>query len=144
MVQRFNYQYKNNFENGWKFTVYGRIFWGWAHDQPGGGHRVDIKSRGFGPDYKCLSIFGFQVTTIFYNVIIKEVNDKRKYTKEYGDGAGASSVLSLFKASGIESSNHSVIADIWFGGIRCVIGLSKLVLQAITNIKTVTAGYCKQ
>ena len=37
-----------------------------------------------------------------------------------------------------------MVADSWFVGIRCVLGLSKLGLQAINIIKTVTAGYCKQ
>ena len=37
-----------------------------------------------------------------------------------------------------------MIADSWFGGIRCLLGLSKLGLQAITMIKTGTAGYRKQ
>ena len=37
-----------------------------------------------------------------------------------------------------------MIADSWFGGIRCLLGLSKLGLQAITMIKTGTARYCKQ
>ena len=68
----------------------------------------------------------------------KEVNYKRKYTKEYG--AGADYVLCLCEASGIERSNCVVIADSWFGGIRCVIGLSKLGLQDITMIKTGTVG----
>ena len=37
-----------------------------------------------------------------------------------------------------------MIADSWFGGIRCVLGLSKLGLQDITMIKTGTAGYRKR
>ena len=40
--------------------------------------------------------------------------------------------------------NCAVIEYSWFGVIKCVIGLSKLVLQAITMIKTGTAGYYKQ
>ena len=66
------------------------------------------------------------------------MKDKRKYTKEYG--AGAASVLRLYESSGIEDSNCAVIADIWFRGIRCVLGMSKLDLQAITIIKTGTVG----
>ena len=37
-----------------------------------------------------------------------------------------------------------MVADSWFGGIRCALGMSKLGLQAITMIKTGTAGYRKQ
>ena len=43
----------------------------------------------------------------------KEVNNKMKYTKEYG--AGAASVLCLCESSGIEGSNRAVIADSLFG-----------------------------
>ena len=66
-------------------------------------------------------------------MISKELNDKSKYNKEYG--ADAASVLHLCEASGIKVSNRDVIADSWFGGIMCVIGLSKLDLQAIKMIK---------
>ena len=96
-----------------------RIFCGWARDQPGGGHKVDGKPRGFGTEYKCLSVLGVQVTTTFEHVIIKEVNNKRKYTKEYG--TGDASVLHLCEAAGIEGSNSSVIADSWSGGIPFVL-----------------------
>ena len=142
MLQRFNDHYKNNFEHGWKVTVDERIFWGWARDQPGGGHTVDIKPRGFGIEYKCLFVVGFQLKTTFEDVRSKEVNEKSKYIKSYS--AGAASVLHLCEASGIKGSNRDVIADSWFGGIRCVLGLSKLGFQAITMIKTVNVGYCKQ
>ena len=37
-----------------------------------------------------------------------------------------------------------MIADSWFAGIRCVMGLSKLGLRDTTTIKTGTAGYRKQ
>ena len=37
-----------------------------------------------------------------------------------------------------------MIADSWFGGIRCVLGLYKLGFQAIKIIKTGTAGYRKR
>ena len=47
-----------------------------------------------------------------------------KYTNEYG--AVATSILHLCKAAVIEGSNRDVIADIWFGGIRCVLGLYNL------------------
>ena len=104
--------------------------------------KVDRKPRGFGPEYKCLSAVRVKLTTNFENVRSKEVNDKRKYTKEYG--AGAASVLRLCEAAGIEGSNHAMIVDSWFGSMRCVQALSKLGLQAITMIKTGTAGYCKQ
>ena len=52
MLQRFNDHYNNNCEHGWKVTVDEWIFWGWAHDQPVGGYKVDRKTRGFRPDYK--------------------------------------------------------------------------------------------
>ena len=64
-------------------------------------------------------------------MIRKEVKNKREYTKEYG--AGAASVLRLCEASYIEGRNRAVTADSWFGGIRCVIGLSKLGLQSYHN-----------
>ena len=131
MVQPFNDHYKNNFEHRWKVTVYGRIFWGWARDQPGGVHKVDRKPRGFGPEYKCISAVVVQVTTTCDHVRRKEVNDKIKYTKEYS--AGAASFLRLCEASDIEGRNRAVTADSWFGGIRCVIGLSKLGLQSYHN-----------
>ena len=66
---------------------------------------------------------------------------KRKYTKEYG--ASDSSILCLCEADGIEGRNRDVIADSWFGGISFILGLSNLVLQATTKVKTGTAGYCK-
>ena len=113
-----------------------RIFWIWTHDQPGRGHTFDIKPRVFGLDYKFLSAVEVQVTTIFENVRSKKVNNNRKYTKEYGDGAAC--VLHLCEASGIEGSNHGESGDSWFVGIRCVLGLSKLGLQDITMIKTAT------
>ena len=81
IVKLFNDHYKNKFEREWKVTVDERIFLGWARDQSGGGHKVDIKPRGFGPEYKCLSVVVFQVTTTFEHVRSKEVNDKSKYTK---------------------------------------------------------------
>ena len=115
-----------------------QIFLGWARDQPGGGHKVDRKPRVFGPEYKCLSIVGVKVSTTFAHVTSKEVNNKSKYTKEYG--AGGASVLRLCEDFGIEGSNRSVIADIWIGGIWCVLRLTKLGLQAIKMIKTGTAG----
>ena len=124
MVQLFNDNYKNKFEHGWKVMVDERILWVWESDQPGGDHKVDIKPRGFGPEYKCLSKVGFQVKTTFEHVRIKSVKDKRKYTKEYG--AGAASVLRLCEASGIEGSNRAMIADSWFGVIRCVLEMYKL------------------
>ena len=34
MVQTFSDTYKNNFDHGWKVTVYELILWGLAHDQP--------------------------------------------------------------------------------------------------------------
>ena len=142
MVQLFNYHYKNYFEHGWKVTVDERIFWGWAHDQPGEGRKFDRKTRGFGPEYKCISTVGVQVTTTFEHVRSKEVNNKGKYTKEYG--SGAASVLLLCEASGTEGRNRAVISDSRFVGIMCVLGLFKLGLQAITIIKTVTEDYCKQ
>ena len=138
MVQQFNGYYNNIFEHGWNVTVDERIIWGWARDQLGGGHRVDIKPRGFGPKYKCLFEVTVQVTTTFENIRSKEVKNKRKYNKEHG--AGAASVLSLCEASGIEGSNCSMISYSWFGGIGCILGLSKLGLQDITTIKTRTAG----
>ena len=96
-----------------------RIFWGWVRDQPGGGHKVDRKPRGFGTEYKCLSIVGVQETSTFEHVRTKKVNNKWKYTKEYGEGDA--SVLHLCEAAGIEASNHYVIADSWFGGIPFVL-----------------------
>ena len=45
-----------------------RIFLGWARDQPGGSHKVGRKLRGFGPEYKCLSAVGVQLTTTFEHV----------------------------------------------------------------------------
>ena len=75
-------------------------------------------------------------------MINKEVKDKSKYTKEYG--AGAASVLRLCEAVGIKISNHAMITDSWFGVIRCVLGLSKLGLQAITIIKDGATCYYKQ
>ena len=57
-------------------------------------------------------------------------------------------VLLLFEVNigyfGIEGSNHAVIVDSWFGYIKCVLGISKFGFQAITMIKTVNVGYCKQ
>ena len=76
MTQRFNDHYKNNFEHGCKVTVDERILWGWERVQPGGGHKFDREPRGFGPEYKCLSTVGFQVTTTFENVIRNEVKKK--------------------------------------------------------------------
>ena len=74
MVQRFNRHYKNNFDHGCKVTVDEKIFWYWAHDQPGGFHKVDRKPRGFGPEYKFLSTGGVRVTTTFDHVRIKKLN----------------------------------------------------------------------
>ena len=65
MVQQFNGHYKNNFEHGWKVKVDERIFWGWERSQPGGGHKVDRKLRGFGQEYECISAVEVQVTTTF-------------------------------------------------------------------------------
>ena len=112
MVQLFNDHYKKKFDCGQKVTVDEHTKWGWARDQPGGGHKVDRKPRGFGPDYKCLSAVGVQVTTTFEHIRSKKVNEKSKYTKECG--ARADFVLGLCDASGIEGSNRSVIADSWF------------------------------
>ena len=106
-VQQFNDHYNNNFEHGWKVTVDERISWGWACDQPEGGHKVDRKPRGFGPEYKCLSSVGVQVTTTFEHVRSKEINKKSKHTKEYG--TGAASVLHLCEAFGIEGRNRALI-----------------------------------
>ena len=103
-----------------------------------GGHKVDRKLRVFGPEYECLYSVGVQVTTTFEHVRSEEVNNKRKYTKEFG--AGAFSVLRLCEYYSIEGINRAVIEDIFSGGIRCVLRLSKLVLKAITIIKTGTAG----
>ena len=75
-------------------------------------------------------------------MISKEVNFKSTYNNKYG--AGATSVLRLCEAAGIEVRNRAVFAYSWFGGIRYVLGMSKLGLQAIIMIETVTAGYCKQ
>ena len=102
MVQQFNDHYKDKFYHGWKIKTDEWIFWVWACDQPGGGHKVDRKPKGFRPYYKCISAVGVQVTTTFENVRSKEVNDKGKYTKEYG--ASAASVLRLCEASGIEAA----------------------------------------
>ena len=96
-----------------------RIFWSWARDQPGGGHKVDRKPGGLGTEYKGLSIVGVQVTTNFEHVRTKKVNNKSKYTNEYG--AGDASFLHLCEADGIEGSNRFVIADSWFGGIPFVL-----------------------
>ena len=142
MVQLYNHNYKNNFEHGWNVPVDEQILWGWSRDQPGEGHNVDRKPRGFGPEYKFLYVVGVQVTTTFEHVRSKEVKDKSKYTKEYG--SGAASFLRLCESTGIEGINRAVIADIWFGDITCVLGLSKLGLQSIKTIKTRTVGYCKQ
>ena len=139
MVQPFNYNYKDNFDYGWEVTVDERILWGWARDQPGGGHKVDKKPRGFRTEYKCLSAVGPQVLTTFEHERSKKVNDKKKYTNKYG--AGAAFFLRLCEDAGIEGSNRFVIVDSWFIGIRYVIGLSKLGFRAITMIKTGTAGY---
>ena len=93
MVQRFNDHYKKNFEHCQKVTVDELILWGWTRDQLGGGHKVDTEPRGFGPEYKYLYAVGVQVTTIFEHMRRKEVNNKSKYTKEYG--SDAASVLRL-------------------------------------------------
>ena len=121
MVQRFNDHYKKNFEHCQKVTVDELILWGWTRDQLGGGHKVDTEPRGFGPEYKCLYAVGVQVTTIFEHMRRKEVNNKSKYTKEYG--SGAASVLCLCEAYGIYCINYAVISYRWFGGISCVLGL---------------------
>ena len=142
MVQQFNDHYKNKFEHGWKFAVDEHILLGWARDQPGGGHKVDRKPRVFGPEYTCISAVGVQVKTTFDHVRSNKVNNKSKYTKEYGTGAAC--VLRLCEYPGIEGRNSAVISGSWFGDIMCVIGLSKLGLQAITMIKTGTGGYYKQ
>ena len=68
----------------------------------------------------------------------KAVNEKIKYTKEYA--AAAAYVLYLCEASGIEGSNCAIIADSWFGVIRFVLGISKLVFQDIMMIKTESVG----
>ena len=71
MVQQFNDHYRNNFNHGWKVVVDERILWVWSRDQPGGGHKFDRKPRGFGPEYKCLSAVGVQVTITFEHVRIR-------------------------------------------------------------------------
>ena len=81
ILQQFNDHYKNNFEHGWKVMVDEQIFWAWERDQPGECHNVDRKPRGFGPEYKCLSAVGVQVTTTFQNVRRKKVNDYMKYNR---------------------------------------------------------------
>ena len=124
MVQHFNDHYRNNFEHGSNVTVDEGVFSVWACDQPGLGHKVDIKQRGFGPEYKYISAVGFLVTTTFEHVRSKEVNDKNKCTKEHG--TGSASVLRLCKATGIEGRNPDVIANCWFVDIKCVLGQSKL------------------
>ena len=78
MLQPFIDHYKNKFEHGWKALVDELIFLGWARDKPGGGHKVDRKPRGFGPEYKYLSIVGFQVTTTFENLRSKKLKDDSK------------------------------------------------------------------
>ena len=50
MVQLFNNNHKNKFDRECKVTVDENIFWVWSRDQPGGGHKVDIKPIFFGPD----------------------------------------------------------------------------------------------
>eukprot|EP00957_Ditylum_brightwellii_P098680 7516880-Ditylum_brightwellii.AAC.1 len=66
-------------------------------NQPGGGHLCARKPHGFGPEYKCLSAIGINVTTTFEHVRNAKYNETRKYTKEYG--AGAACVLHLCDAS---------------------------------------------
>ena len=58
ILQLFNDHYKNNFEHGWEVSVDEWILWGCSCGQTGGGHKVDRKPRGFGPEYKCLSAVG--------------------------------------------------------------------------------------
>eukprot|EP00957_Ditylum_brightwellii_P080786 6144320-Ditylum_brightwellii.AAC.1 len=66
LVEQFNNaHYKEKFEHGWFVTVDECIFREWARDQPGHGHKVDHKHKGFGLEYKCLSSVGIQVTTSF-------------------------------------------------------------------------------
>ena len=55
---------------------------------------------------------------------IKEVNKKRKFTKEYG--VGSAYLIRLYEAAGIEGSKHAMIADSSFGGIICVLGMYNL------------------
>ena len=93
MVQQFNDRYKNKSGHGWKVKVDERILWVWACDLPVGGHKVDIKPGGFGPEYKFLSAVGVQVTNTFEHVISKKVKYESTYTKEYG--VCASCVLHL-------------------------------------------------
>eukprot|EP00957_Ditylum_brightwellii_P144688 11022346-Ditylum_brightwellii.AAC.1 len=69
-------------------------------NQPGGGRLCPRKPHGFGPEYKCLSAVGFNVTTTFEHVRDANYNKTRKYTKEYG--AGAAGVLRLCEASGMQ------------------------------------------
>ena len=71
---------------------------GWKRDQPREAHKVDVKQRVFGPYYKCLSAVGVQVKTTFEHVRSKQVNNKRKHTKEYG--VGTASFIHLCEASG--------------------------------------------
>ena len=117
------------------------IFWGFMRNQSGGGHLCARKPRGFGPEYKCLSAVGINVTTTFEHVRNAKHNKTRKYTKEYG--AGAACVLRLCEASGIQGSERIVVCDSWFEGIRLPLGLRKIGLHSISMIKTCSSGYCK-
>eukprot|EP00957_Ditylum_brightwellii_P088346 6729501-Ditylum_brightwellii.AAC.1 len=89
-----------------------------------------------------MSAVGINVTTTLEHVRSKKINDSHKYTNEYG--AGAASVLCLAEKSGITGTNHVVIADSWFGGVRLSPGLRKMGLHNISMIKTGSAGFCKE
>eukprot|EP00957_Ditylum_brightwellii_P156601 11919047-Ditylum_brightwellii.AAC.1 len=54
-----------SFNHGWKVAYDECIFWGFMRNQPGGGHLCARKPCDFGPDYKCLSAVGINVTTTF-------------------------------------------------------------------------------
>eukprot|EP00957_Ditylum_brightwellii_P082284 6256532-Ditylum_brightwellii.AAC.1 len=50
LIEHFNDHYRRHFEHGWK-------------NQPGVGHKCECKPQGFGPEYKCMSAVGINVTT---------------------------------------------------------------------------------
>eukprot|EP00957_Ditylum_brightwellii_P109107 8323846-Ditylum_brightwellii.AAC.1 len=131
-----------NFEHGWKITVDKHIFWGFARNQPGGGHKCDHKPQGVGPEYKCLSAVGLNATTTFEHVCGKKHNNERRYTKEYG--AGAAVVLQLCEAAGIQGTNRVVMANLWFGGIHLPKDLMTIGLHNISNIKLGSVVFCKK
>eukprot|EP00957_Ditylum_brightwellii_P104129 7932312-Ditylum_brightwellii.AAC.1 len=68
LIHCFNKHYCKNFDHEWKVTCDEHIFWGFMRNQPGEGYLCARKPRGFGPEHKCLSAVGINVSTTFEHV----------------------------------------------------------------------------